>query len=60
MKNTDIDGLKDGNYLNFEGKNVTDCSLEHVTLEGIGDDATLYGYGVKIQRYKDTKIQRYK
>ena len=43
VKNTDIDGLKDGNYLNFEGKNVTDCSLEHVTLEGIGDDATLYG-----------------
>lgn len=57
VKNTDIDGLKDGNYLNFEGKNVTDCSLEHVTLEGIGDDATLYGYGVCFKRTRGIEIR---
>ena len=57
VKNTDINGLKDSNYLNFEGKNATDCSLESVTLEGIGDDAALYGYGVCFKRTRGLEIR---
>lgn len=57
VKNTDIEGLKDGNYLNFEGKNATDCSLENVTLEGIGDDAALYGYGVCFKRTRGLEVR---
>ena len=57
VKGSDIDGLKDGNYLNFEGKNATDCSLEAVTLEGIGDDAALYGYGVCFKRTRGLEIR---
>ena len=57
VKNTDIEGLKDGNYLNFEGKNATDCSIENITLEGIGDDAALYGYGVCFKRTRGLEIK---
>ena len=57
VKNTDIEGLKDGNYLNFEGKNATDCSLENVTLEGIGDDAALYGYGICFKRTRGLEVR---
>ena len=57
VKNTDINGLKDGNYLNFEGKNATDCSIESVTLEGIGDDAALYGYGVCFKRSRGLEVR---
>ena len=57
VKDSDVDGLKDGNYLNFEGKNATDCSLEAVTLEGIGDDAALYGYGVCFKRTRGLEVR---
>ena len=57
VKNTDIEGLKDGNYLNFEGRNATDCSIESITLEGIGDDAALYGYGVCFKRTRGLEIR---
>ena len=57
VKNTDIEGLKDGNYLNFEGKNATDCSVESITLEGIGDDAALYGYGVGFKRSRGIEVR---
>lgn len=50
VKASDIEGLKDGNYINFEGKNATDATLGNITLEGIGDDATLYGYGICFKR----------
>ena len=41
IKDSDINGLKDNNYLNFEGSNNSDRSIENITLEGIGNDATL-------------------
>ena len=50
VKASDIEGLKDGNYINFEGRNATDATLGNITLEGIGDDATLYGYGICFKR----------
>ena len=57
VKNTDISGLKDDNYLSFEGKNATDCSVESITLEGIGDDAALYGYGVGFKRSRGIEVR---
>lgn len=57
VKNTDISGLKDDNYLYFEGKNATDCSIESITLEGIGDDAALYGYGVGLKRSRGIEVR---
>lgn len=57
VKDSDISVLKDGNYLNFEGSNSTDCSIEGITLEGIGDDATLYGYGICFKRTRGIEIR---
>lgn len=57
IRKEQIDGLKDDIYVNFEGKNNTDCMCEHVTLEGIGNDATLYGYGINLKRTKGIEIR---
>jgi pectate lyase len=57
VKASDIDGLKDGNYINFEGKNASDGALGNITLEGIGDDATLYGYGVCFKRTNGIEVR---
>lgn len=57
IRKEQIDGLKDGIYINFEGKNNTDCMCEHVTFEGIGNDATLYGYGINLKRTKGVEIR---
>ena len=50
VADTDFEGLKDGNYINLQGNNNTDRRLENVTVEGIGTDATLYGYGICLKR----------
>lgn len=57
VKATEFEGLKDGNYINFQGNNATDRSLESVTLEGIGNDATLYGYGVCMKRTRGIEVR---
>ena len=57
IRKEQIDGLKDGIYINFEGKNNTDCMCEHVTFEGVGNDATLYGYGINLKRTKGIEIR---
>ena len=57
IRKEQIDGLKDDIYINFEGKNNTDCMCEHVTFEGIGNDATLYGYGINLKRTKGIEIR---
>ncbi len=57
VKAEEFEGLKDGNYINFQGNNATDRMLESMTLEGIGDDATLYGYGVCMKRTKGVEIR---
>lgn len=50
-------GIKDGNYLNLQGSNNTDRSLENVTIEGIGNDATLYGFGITMKRTMNIEIR---
>ena len=57
VKKSDVDGLKDGNYLNFEGSNATDRPIASITLEGIGSDATLYGYGICFKRTKGIEVR---
>ncbi len=50
-------GLKDGNYINFQGRNNTTAMIENITLEGIGTDATLYGYGICFKRAHNIEIK---
>ena len=57
IRKEQIDGLKDDIYVNFEGKNNTDNMCEHVTFEGVGNDATLYGYGINLKRTKGIEIR---
>lgn len=53
----DFAGLKDGNYINIQGFNNTERLIENVTIEGIGTDATLYGYGVCLKRAHNVEIR---
>ena len=57
VKDSDITGLKDGNYLNFEGSNATDRSIGGITIEGIGSDAALYGYGICFKRTNGIEVR---
>lgn len=57
IKNTDYSGLKDGNYINLQGSNATDRLLENVTIEGIGEDATLYGFGICFKRTRGIEVR---
>ena len=50
-------GIKDGNYLNLAGFNNKDRSLENVTIEGVGNDATLYGFGITMKRTKNMEVR---
>lgn len=54
---TDFEGLKDGNYINFQGGNNTDRLFENVTIEGVGSDATLKGYGICLKRTRGIEIR---
>ena len=50
IKNTDINGLNSKGYLEVKG-----CSK--VTFEGVGDDATAYGWGLLIRGVKNVEIR---
>lgn len=54
---TDFEGLKDGNYINFQGGNNTNRLFENVTIEGVGSDATLKGYGICLKRTRGIEIR---
>lgn len=56
IKAEEFTGLKDNNYINLQGSNNTTRLLENVTIEGIGDDATLYGYGVCFKRAHNIEL----
>lgn len=57
VTDTQYENLKDGNYLNLQGNNATDRRIENITIEGIGDDATLYGYGICFKRTRNIEIR---
>lgn len=54
---SDMAGLKDGNYINLQGSNNTTRLIENITIEGIGSDATLYGYGICFKRAHNIEIR---
>ena len=56
IKAEEFSGLKDNNYINLQGNNNTNRLLENITIEGIGDDATLYGYGVCFKRTHNIEL----
>lgn len=53
---TNFNGLKDGIYINFLGAKVTQ-KFQNVTLEGVGDDATLYGFGITLKRTENIELR---
>ena len=57
ISSDEIEGLKDGNYINFQGRNNTTAMVENITLEGIGTDATLYRYGICFKRAHNIEIR---
>lgn len=52
-----MDIIKNGNYLNFQGNKYPSRMFRNVTLEGIGDDAMLYGFGVCLKRAMDVEVR---
>lgn len=50
-------GLKEGIYLGLQGHDEGSRRLENVTIEGIGTDATLYGFGVHLKRTKNIELR---
>lgn len=57
VKQENIIGLKDNIYVNLQGNNNTTRSNDNITVEGIGDDATLHGYGIAFKRTKKIEIR---
>lgn len=53
----EFEGLKDGNYINLQGSNNSSRLIENITLEGVGSDATLYGYGICFKRAHNIEIR---
>lgn len=57
VKSTDVAGLKDGNFVSITGSNNTDRRFTDITIEGIGNDASFYGYGVTMKRTLGVEIR---
>jgi pectate lyase len=52
-----VSGLNAGNFLYFGGSSNTTRMIENITVEGIGDDATAYGYGFGFKRSKGIEVR---
>ncbi|MDE6418629.1 MAG: pectate lyase [Duncaniella sp.] len=52
-----VTGLKGGTAVEFTGANFGTRATENVTVEGIGDDATAYGFGFYAKRCKGLEIR---
>ena len=52
-----IANLNAGNFFYFGGFNNTTRQIENITVEGVGDDATAYGYGFGFKRAKGIEIR---
>ncbi|MCM1077975.1 MAG: hypothetical protein NC344_07415 [Bacteroidales bacterium] len=57
VKDTDITGLKDGNFISVTGSDNSGRRFTDITIEGIGNDASFYGYGVTMKRTKGVEIR---
>ena len=52
-----VDGLKGGTAVEFTGANFGTRATRDVTVEGIGNDATAYGFGFYAKRCKGLEIR---
>jgi len=52
-----ITGLNNNNFFYFGGFNNSTRLIENITVEGVGDDATAYGYGFGFKRSKGIEIR---
>lgn len=57
VKDSHIAGLTGTNYVAFIGANTTDRLIENITFEGIGDDATAYGFSFFTKRSRGIEIR---
>ena len=57
IKQSQINDLKDNNYIFLGGFNNTQRMIENITIEGIGEDATLHGFGIGLKRSKNIEIR---
>ncbi|MBN2174864.1 MAG: T9SS type A sorting domain-containing protein [Bacteroidales bacterium] len=57
IKNSDITGLVGAKYIGFIGANTSERLIENITFEGIGDDATAYGFGFFTKRSRGIEIK---
>lgn len=57
VRDTDVASLNAGNFLYFGGFNSIDRKIEYVTFEGVGEDATTYGYGFGFKRSNGIEIR---
>ena len=57
LTQSDVTGLKSNNYIDFTGANNGARMIENVTLEGVGNDATLKGFGVFTKRSHGIEVR---
>ena len=57
IKDSHITGLVGTNYVAFIGANTTDRLYENTTFEGIGDDATAYGFSFFTKRSRGIEVR---
>lgn len=51
IKNADVEGLKGGNDIPVTGADRADNKrIRNITIEGVGNDATLHGIGIHLKR----------
>lgn len=57
LKDHQVNNLGVGSNLSFVGLNADTRAIENITLEGVGNDATLYGIGVYMKRSKGIEVR---
>ena len=57
IKTSQINGLSGNDFIAIEGTNGTTRKVENITFEGVGIDATAYGYGFEVKRSKSVEIR---
>lgn len=57
LADTAVSGLKEGAYLSLQGHDEAERRIENVTIEGVGTDAVLYGFGVHLKRSGNIELR---
>lgn len=57
IKDSQVTGLNNGNFLAFAGSNNTTRTISNITFEGVGEDAATYGYGFSFKRSMNIELR---